>query len=289
MAVIETGPLTIAASSVAQGKSTLIMKAGGSSLAQTGASGRVIAILKTAGQSAAKVVAQIPNNSVVIKYTKGTSIAKAVAQGGDFTKYKTVAGVSSTSAKVELYRTDRDIQRDVADYLPTFYRDFPQVVEHMRTLANESTRVQAKVNEILDQFYVDTATVALDRWEHLAEIDWIPERSEVSRRHFIKSKLRGTGTVTRALLNEIADAFYECEVMELPAEYAVNFKLIGKRGIPRNLEDIQATVSDVIPAHIEPKYEFTYLPWSEVSAAGLTWTQADEYTAKGLEEAFLIE
>lgn len=287
MALIETGPIAINAKAIAQAKIVLITIGAGISSAKSTASGRQIAIIKSAGKSASAVVSTV-KNSVIIKTAKGQVDSIATAQARDFTKYKTVAGASNAVATVELYRVDRDIQQDVSDYLPQFYQDFAQVVAQLRTTANESTRMQAKLRELLDQFYVETSTLTLKRWEDVTDIEWIPQRSVDSQRHFIMAKLRGTGTVTVELLKEIADAFYEFDVEEEAAKYEVNFKLVSRRGKPKNLEDIEAAIDDVIPAHIKPNFEFTYLPWSEVTAAKLTWEQADTYTAEGLEEAYLL-
>jgi Uncharacterised protein conserved in bacteria (DUF2313) len=225
--------------------------------------------------------------SVRIKHGRANVQSAATVQANG-KKYKTTRAALTASAKLEAYQTDRDLQREITDYLPRFYDDFQQVVVMLKTEANEFTRVRAKLNEILDQFYVETATYGLDRWESLTDIEYLEQRSIPSRRHYINAKLRGVGTVTPALLKSIVDSFYTAEIYEEPSEYKVRIKLVGKRGIPRNLEDIEAVVNDVIPAHLQPYFEFTYLPWSEVEAAGLTWEQAEQYMAEDLEEAFLL-
>lgn len=227
------------------------------------------------------------SNFVVIKYGKSSINSMAIATASAW-KYKMISATITPTATLEAYQTDRDIAQDMRDYLPRYYDDFKDVMTAIQAEASEFTRIQAKLRELLDQFYVESATFGLDRWESLVGIEHIPQRSEISRRHYIEAKLRGAGTTTPAMLNDIVNAFYGFETTELPTENAVNFKLVGRRGIPKNLEDIQAAVNDVIPAHIEPRYEFTYLPWSEVEAAGLTWEQAENYTVEGLEEAFLI-
>jgi Uncharacterised protein conserved in bacteria (DUF2313) len=225
--------------------------------------------------------------SVRIKHGRANvqSVTTVQANGK---KYKTTSAALTASAKLEAYQTDRDIRQDIVDYLPRYYGDFQQVVEMLKTEANEFTRLRALLYEILDQFYVETATYGLNRWEKITDIEYLEQRSTISRRHYINAKLRGVGTVTPALLKSIVDAFYTAEIYEEPNDFKVRIKLVGKRGVPKNLEDIQAVVNDVIPAHLQPYFEFTYLPWSEVEEAGLTWEQAEQYTAEDLEEAFLL-
>jgi Uncharacterised protein conserved in bacteria (DUF2313) len=225
--------------------------------------------------------------SVRIKHGRA-NVQSATTVQTNAKKYKTTRATLATSARLEAYQTDRDIRQDIADYLPRYYGDFQQVVEMLKTEASEFTRLRALLYEILDQFYVEKATYGLDRWEKITDIEYLEQRSTISRRHYINAKLRGVGTVTPTLLKSIVDAFYTAEIYEEPSEFRVRIKLVGKRGVPKNLEDIEVAVNDVIPAHLEAYFEFTYLPWNEVEAAGLTWEQAEQYTAEGLEEAFLL-
>ncbi len=269
------------------GKITVIKRVLSGSSAKAAAEGRAVRIEKAAGDII--ITTPVTARALRLMATKADCPAESASVATAW-KYKTSGASMTAMALTEAYRTDRDVAQDMSDYIPWYYDDFGQVQAVNKTEAAEAIRLQAKVQELLDQFYVESATFGLDRWESLVGIEHIPQRSEISRRHFIEAKLRGAGTTTLAILNDIVNAFYGFETTELPTENAVNFKLVevGRRGIPKNLEDIQAAVNDVIPAHIEPRYEFTYLPWSEVEAAGLTWEQAEAYTWEGLEEAFLI-
>lgn len=266
MAEVLADAITVSSSANAQSSVVLIVKSGGSPSATSALS----------------------STSPILQIYAGFSDQSVVAVQVNGHKYKTIGASLLTSATLEAYQTDLDIDIYIHDYLPRFYGDFRQVVEMLKTEASEFTRLRALLLDILDQFYVETATYGLDRWEKITDIEYLPQRSMPSRRHYIEAKLRGIGTVTPALLKSIVDAFYTAEIYEEPSDFKVRIKLVGKRGVPKNLEDIEAVVNDVIPAHLQPYFEFTYLPWSEVEAAGLTWEQAEQYTAEDLEEAFLL-
>lgn len=288
MAVITTGAVSINGVTTVLGKLTKITELNTTSITNnTTATGKVIKVVKAAGSSIG-VSTVNASNFVVIKYGKSSINSTATATASAW-KYKTISTTITATATLEAYQTDRDIAQDMHDYLPRYYDDFKDVMAAIQAEASDFTRIQAKLRELLDQFYVESATFGLDRWESVVGIEWIPQRSEISRRHFIEAKLRGVGTVTLSMLNDTVNAFYGFETTELPTENAVNFKLISRRGIPKNLEDIQAAVNDVIPAHIEPQYEFTYLPWSELESSGMRWADAENYTSKSLEESFLTE
>jgi len=288
MTEITTGAVSINSVATVLGKLTKITKLNATSItSNTTVTGKVIKIVKASGNPIGASMVNA-SNFVVIKYGKASINSTAGATASAW-KYKTVSATITSTETLEAYQTDRDIAQDMRDYLPRYYDDFKDVMVAIQAEANEFTRIQAKLRELLDQFYVESATFGLDRWETLVGIEHIPQRSEISRQHFIEAKLRGAGTTTLAILNDIVNAFYGFETTELPSENAVNFKLVSRRGIPKNLEDIQVAVNDVIPAHIEPRYEFTYLPWSELESSGMRWSDAGNYTREALEESFLTE
>lgn len=287
MPEILLGPLSIQGNGFFNGIATKIVTSTSPIGSQANIAGKMVLVVKSLTTvTGSAVLAPVPY--VVRKYVKANSSSIASASVSSH-KFKTVSVSLLTEGFVETYNYDRDVRKSMKNYLPRYYDDLDDVMKMMEVQANEVTRIQAKLAELLDQFYVNSATYGLDRWEAETDIKKIPQRSVDSRRHFINAKLRGVGTVTRGLLNEIVDAFYTSTVTELPVEQQVEIKLLGKRGIPKNLEDIEVAINDVIPAHIEPIYAFTYLPWSEVEQSGLVWAEADTYTHKGLEEAFLIE
>lgn len=249
---------------------------------------RALKITKGKAKPSASAIVAQRNKPYLIKYIRGSFSGKATAKGTTKYKYKTVRGALGGNATVEAYQTQRDIPAAVRDFLPVYYRDFDDVSAMLQTTANESTRLHAKINDLLDQFYVNSATGGLLRWNTLTGIEEIPQRSTDSQRHFINAKLRGLGTTTPQTVDSIANSFYECETTERPAEYSVDIKIKGKRGVPKNLEDMDEALEVVMPAHIAHNWEFTYLPWSEVEEAQLIWREADEYTAEELEKAFLL-
>jgi hypothetical protein len=285
MAEILAGAIGVNSSANAQASAILIVKSGGAPSATAALNANSIRVYYGGSNSGAtSALSTIP----ILQRYAGFSDQSVAAVQVSGHKYKTIGASLSTSATLEAYQTDLEIDKYIHDYLPRYYGDFRQVVEMLKTEASEFTRLRALLLDVLNQFYVETATYGLDRWEKITDIEYLPQRSIPSRRHYINAKLRGTGTVTPALLKSIVDAFYTSEIYEEPSEYKVRIKLVGKRGVPKNLEDIEAAVNDVIPAHLQPYFEFTYLPWSEVEAAGLTWEQAEQYTAEDLEEAFLL-
>jgi hypothetical protein len=155
--------------------------------------------------------------------------------------------------------------------------------------SREFSRVRAQVNKMLDQYFVNSSDVALDRWERVLGITYDKNRSLEARRQFINAKLRGNGTTTLALLDNVVDSFCKADLTEQATENAVTIKTTGRRGIPPNFVDIKESVNDVIPAHIVPDFEFTYVPWHEIEEAAMQFDDLSGFQWEKLEVSYPLE
>lgn len=170
---------------------------------------------------------------------------------------------------------------NLSQYLPDYYQNIREFQTLIGAENEEVEQLQITMDEVLEQFYVDTATWGLFFWERICGIPTDESKPIDQRRSVIKSKLRGIGTVTVALIKNVAESWYngEVEVTEQPSLYTVKIKFVGKLGVPPNLADIQNALREIIPAHLAINYEFTYLRWDELDSYGWTW---DELDAKSL-------
>ncbi|SER87141.1 putative phage tail protein [Psychrobacillus sp. OK032] len=270
MAEITIEPLGLVGSGSFDGKIVRLSESAGAFSAKADVAGRIVLIVKSAAASMGS--ATFPKvNTRIIKYVKTSVNSKSAVAVPSVHKYKTVSGALLSEGLLETYTYDRDVRQTMKDYMPKYYEDLADVMRMVETEANEVTRVQAKLNELLDQFYVNTATKGLNRWESLTDIEQKAARSTDSRRHFINAKLRGVGTVTRELINEIVDSFYGATIEEVPDEMAMKIKITSRRGVPKNFEDIERSVEDVMPAHIGTDFSFSFLPWHELDMIRQQW------------------
>jgi len=253
---------------------------------QAGISGKLVLIVKS--KTSASASASTTSAGRRLPTIKGALIGRATASSSG-RKYKTIKASIIAESTVEAFTFDRDLKTEIGDYLPAFYRDISDVMKMADVDATEVIRLRAYLDNLLDNLYVNSSDNLLDRWERELGIETIPQRSVDSRRHYINAKLRGKGVATVDLLKSIVDAFYYAEITDKPRESSVKVKLLGKRGIPKNLEDIDVAVTDVIPAHLGTEYEFTYATWGEMNDGLLTWQEAEDKTMKELEETFYVE
>lgn len=134
---------------------------------------------------------------------------------------------------------------------------------------------------------METATWGLKYWEQTLGIP-VDEAKELDyRRSRIKSRLRGAGVTTVALIQNVAESFSNgaVAVTEYPAQCRLEIKFVGTIGIPPNMDDLTQTLRDILPAHLEWAYVFVFNTWA--TAGALTWEQAKAFTWKQLRECDL--
>ena len=174
-------------------------------------------------------------------------------------------------------RTDDQIRKDVIDYVPRWYEQFPEVIEILDARAEEFIKLNTEIKDVLDQFFVDRATWGLDAWEKVFGITHSEPRPYEERRSVIKSHIRGAGTTTLMMIKSVAESYDggEVEVENDPENYVVTITFIGTRGVPSNLSDTERALREIIPAHLAIEFKFTYLNWNELDIANLTWDELD--------------
>ncbi|MCT4605852.1 MAG: YmfQ family protein [Marinisporobacter sp.] len=161
------------------------------------------------------------------------------------------------------------MEQKLMSYLPGYYRKSKVMKNLMTTEEKQLEQLMQKIQENINQFFIDTADKNLERWEKDLGIPISNEKDTLFRRSIIKSKLRGIGTVTVKLLENVAQSYEKgkIEVIE-NEECIVNNKFIIKfmdtLGAPPNLEDLKNAIEEIKPAHLIVEYEFKYLIINQV-------------------------
>ena len=129
----------------------------------------------------------------------------------------------------------------------------------------------------LNQFFIDTSDFTLERWERKIGIPVNNSKSEGHRKSAIKSKLKGSGTVTITLIENVASSYNngEVQVIEDNTNYQFILKFIANDGAPQNLTDLKQAIEDIKPAHLGVIYEYKYITWDKLDLRNVTWDYLD--------------
>lgn len=165
----------------------------------------------------------------------------------------------------------------LSGYLPPYYdgvKEFDQLTDSEEV---EFDLLADRTQDVLNQFFPESATWALGRYEKELQIVVDPGKPVDQRRSLIISKMRGNGKVSGSMIKNVAEAYDggEVDVAVVSAEYLIIITFIGTRGIPPNLSDLMAVLDEIKPAHLSVEYKFTYLTWDELNKALKTWDQID--------------
>lgn len=152
-----------------------------------------------------------------------------------------------------------DMKVELKKELPRFYDDIRDFQELLKVEAKELAAIDSQMNEVVDQLFIETATWGLARWEKIFGILADESKPIEQRRSVLKSKIRGAGVTTVALVKEVAESWYngEIEVAEESGRVAIKFH--SNYGVPSNLSDVEKALREIIPAHLLIEYLFTYL------------------------------
>ena len=160
--------------------------------------------------------------------------------------------------------------------LPSFYdNDITKPIQD--SLNVEANSINDEVDNVLNQFYVDSATFGLDYWERMLGI---PKNNfDIdTRRENIKAKMRSRGTTTVSVIKNICEAYSNgiVEVIVNHSDYSFIIDFVGSIGIPKAFAELDKTIEEIKPCHLAHSYKFNYNTHSDIS--NYTHEQLANYT-----------
>ncbi|CAM3030535.1 DUF2313 domain-containing protein [Paenibacillus taichungensis] len=152
--------------------------------------------------------------------------------------------------------------------LPSLYENVLEMQLLTETEGVELDKLTVGLESVLDQFYPESATWALERYERDLQIQTNQAKPDDQRRSVIISKMRGSGKVSGSMLKNVAQAYESgsIDVSVSPEEYLIRIRFIDTWGLPPNLDDLKAAIEDIKPAHMTVEYRLRYLTISEVES-----------------------
>ena len=128
--------------------------------------------------------------------------------------------------------------------MPGYYRKSKVMNDLVQSIENEFERLKTETALTENQFFVILSD--RDIKNHEEDVGLVPDASAdiETRRGRVLSKLRGTGTVTKTMMKNVAASFVngDIEIIEYPSEYCFAVKFTSKTGVPYNIADIQAII-----------------------------------------------
>ena len=149
--------------------------------------------------------------------------------------------------------------------LPSFYdNDITKPIQNSFTV--EANSINENLEELLNQFFVNSATYGLDKWESMLGISK-NTFDYVTRRENIKAKMRSRGTTSIEVVKNICEAYSygEVEIVVDHANYSFEVNFIGSIGVPKAFAELDKTIEEIKPCHLAHSYKFNYNTHSNIS------------------------
>lgn len=137
-------------------------------------------------------------------------------------------------------------------YVSPIYQNCREMTARTQAVGTEHDKLQLTIREILDQFYIETATWALDIWEKEFGIIVRPRDSNEVRRTRILTKLKGPGPFTLTAAKSLANVYSRnktADCVNIPGQYA--FQTIHEADDLIDLGGLKVAFEEMKPAHLE--------------------------------------
>ena len=149
--------------------------------------------------------------------------------------------------------------------LPSFYdNNITKPIQNSFDI--EVNSINDEVDNVLNQFYVDSATYGLDYWERMLGIS--KNNFDIdTRRENIKAKMRSRGTTSIEVIKNICEAYSNgiVEIIVNHSDYSFEINFIGSIGVPKAFAELDKTVNEIKPCHLAHSYKFNYNTHSDIS------------------------
>lgn len=156
---------------------------------------------------------------------------------------------------------------NLTKYVPEFTYENSKILKSIyKGLGEELTKVNDSIDDLINQCFINSATWALTLWEEEYGIESDLSLAYEERREIIKAKMRGQGTTTIEMIKNTSEAFSggEVEIEEHNEECYFVVKLVGVRGIPKNMESFTKMLDVIKPAHLGYVFKYSYNTYGDI-------------------------
>lgn len=136
-------------------------------------------------------------------------------------------------------------------HLPEVLQEIEEFKVIFNVVSNEIELLNLSIEDMINQWFIDTATWGLELWERRFAITTDLEKSYEERREVVRAKRRGYGTVTKEKIKSVAQAFTDgrVKVFEESENYKFLIELINFKN-KLNLKGLYNIIDEIKPAHL---------------------------------------
>lgn len=170
-------------------------------------------------------------------------------------------------------------------YLPEIWQKTAEMKAVQDSISTELDTANNMYDDFLLQFFINTSTWGLEKWEKAVGIVSNRSLSYDQRRADILGKLQGSAVATKKMLKELADTLTGgySKIIEHNHDYYFEILFLKPLGEPPNIPQLKNAVEICKPAHLGYKITYSYALWGDIrritwgKAQGMSWFDLRQY------------
>ena len=166
----------------------------------------------------------------------------------------------------------------IRERIPDRYYRQPQTTAILEALEKQSAISAAQATDLLDQFFIETATWSLQLWESKYGIQLDPSKTLAERRAAVRDKMTAAGNTTAEMIRQLAMTLtgYEARVVVNSSDYSFSLEFLGEANTLADIDmrQVRRMVEQIKPAHLQ--FMISGLTWDDTESTDLTWQWFDD-------------
>ncbi|KEI96352.1 YmfQ family protein [Clostridium botulinum] len=156
--------------------------------------------------------------------------------------------------------------KEMITYVSPIYEQSKVIQSIFEAIGYEWDTAGLLANDILKQFFPQTATWGLIYWEEAVNVVNKPTEEIERRRRKVIAKLQSRYAINPKRMALILKNYTGADILitEDIAPYTFEVKLTGREGFPKSLEDLYKEVKKIKPSHLSVKYKLISLTESNL-------------------------
>ncbi|MHB9946427.1 hypothetical protein CF095_13695 [Clostridium botulinum] len=156
--------------------------------------------------------------------------------------------------------------KEMITYVSPVYEQSKVIQSIFEAIGYEWDTAELLANDILKQFFPQTATWGLIYWEEAVNVVNNPTEEIDRRRRKVIAKLQSRYAINPKRMALILKNYTGADILitENIAPYTFEVKLTGREGFPKSLEDLYKEVKRIKPSHLSVRYKLIALTESNL-------------------------
>jgi hypothetical protein len=165
--------------------------------------------------------------------------------------------------------------------IPNRYDAHLQAAAILETLEKQSAISADQADDLLNQFFIETATWSLHLWESKYGIQTDTSKTLAERRAAVQDQMTAAGNTTAEMVRQLAITLtgYEARVAVNSTDYSFSLEFLGEENSLADIDvsQVRRMVEQIKPAHLQ--FIISGLTWNDIESVGLTWKWFDDTPA----------